>query len=69
MELNIINRIKNILAWRREYQRVYAELASHTEREMNADLGLNRSDIAQLAADGANQRLRFGSHGHRFAHG
>jgi len=40
-----------------------------TEREMNADLGLNRSDIARLAAEGANQRLKLGSHGHRFAHG
>ena len=53
--LNLIDRFKIALAWRREYLRVYAELDSYTQREMKADLGLNRSDIPTIAAMAADQ--------------
>ncbi|WP_200841134.1 hypothetical protein [Geminicoccus flavidas] len=53
--LSITNRIKFALAWRRVYLRVQAELSCYTEREMKADLGLNRSDIPKIAAKAADQ--------------
>jgi uncharacterized protein YjiS (DUF1127 family) len=55
--LNIIDRIKISLAWHRQYRRVYAELDSYTQREMKADLGLNRSDIPEIAAMAADQYI------------
>ena len=51
--LHVIQRIKLDMACRREYRRVYSELSSHTERQMNTDLGLCRSDIAEIAAKAA----------------
>jgi uncharacterized protein YjiS (DUF1127 family) len=55
--LNIVERIQISLAWRREYRRVHAELDSYTQREMKADLGLNRSDIPAIAAMAADQHI------------
>jgi uncharacterized protein YjiS (DUF1127 family) len=65
---NLINHLKIHLAWHREYRRIYAELDSYTQREMKADLGLNRSEIPELAAMAADQhvnrfvRPQFSSH-------
>jgi uncharacterized protein YjiS (DUF1127 family) len=50
-------RIRLELFWRRAYRRVRAELASYTDRELNSDLRLARSEIDDIAAEGADERV------------
>lgn len=52
--MNLFKRIKLHLLWRREAARIRNELAAYTEREMRQDLGLNPSDIPDVAAQGAD---------------
>ena len=49
--MNLLERIEHALLRRRECRRVRAELETYSERELNADLRLNRSDIPDLAAE------------------
>ena len=49
--MNLLKRIGHALLRRRECRRVRAELETYSERELNADLRLNRSDIPALAAE------------------
>jgi hypothetical protein len=49
--MNLSKRIGLALLRRRECRRVRAELETYPERELNADLRLNRSDIPDLAAE------------------
>lgn len=43
--------------WHREFHKVRAELESYSERELTADLQLNRSGIPGIAADAADERV------------
>src|SRR4051794_1294075 len=49
--MNLSKRIGHALLRRRERRRVRAELETYSERELNADLRLSRSDIPDLAAE------------------
>jgi uncharacterized protein YjiS (DUF1127 family) len=42
---------------RREFRAVRAELERYSERELNADLGLSRSAIPEIAAEAADRRV------------
>jgi uncharacterized protein YjiS (DUF1127 family) len=55
--MNFLGYIKLALLWRREYRRARAELESASERELGADLRLNRSDVPDVAAETADERL------------
>ncbi len=55
--MNLLNHLKLALLRRRAFHKVSAELESHAERELMADLRLNRSAIPALAADAADQRV------------
>src|SRR3954452_7269970 len=48
--MNLLKHIGHALLRRRECRRVRAELETYSERELSADLRLNRSDIPALAA-------------------
>jgi uncharacterized protein YjiS (DUF1127 family) len=43
--------------WWREFRRVRAELGCYSERELMADLRLNRSEIPGIAAEAADERV------------
>jgi uncharacterized protein YjiS (DUF1127 family) len=45
------------LVWRRAYRRVRAELAAYSDRELMADLRLNRSDIDRVAVEAADEQV------------
>ena len=49
--MNFLKHIEHVLLRQRECRRVRAELETYSERELNADLRLNRSDIPDLAAE------------------
>ena len=49
--MKLSKRIGLALLRRRERRRVRAELETYSERELNADLRLSRSDIPDLAAE------------------
>ena len=51
--MNLLRRIELYRLWRREYARVHAELGSFSQRELQSDLFLNRSDIPDVAAQAA----------------
>jgi uncharacterized protein YjiS (DUF1127 family) len=55
--MNILRSLE--LAWLRhsEYRKARAELDSYSERQLNSDLRLNRSDIPDLAAEAADVRV------------
>jgi uncharacterized protein YjiS (DUF1127 family) len=55
--MNILRSLE--LAWLRhgEYRKARAELDSYTERQLNSDLRLNRSDIPDIAAEAADARV------------
>jgi len=55
--MNILRSLE--LAWLRhgEYRKARAELDSYTERQLNSDLRLNRSDIPDIAAEAAEARV------------
>ena len=55
--MNLLHHLKLALLRRRAFRKVSAELESHAERELMADLRLNRSAIPAIAADAADQRV------------
>ena len=55
--MTLFQRIELARLWRREYRRVRGELETHTQRELSTDLGLNRSDIPDIAAEAADQKV------------
>jgi hypothetical protein len=55
--MNLLNHLKLALIRRREFLKVRAELESYSERELMADLRLNRSAIPAVAAEAADQRV------------
>ena len=55
--MNLPERIGLALLRRREFLRARAELETYSERELNADLRLSRSDIPDLAAATADERV------------
>jgi hypothetical protein len=55
--MNPIKHLKLALLRRRAFRRVRAELENYSERELMADLRLNRSAIPDLAAEAADQQL------------
>ena len=54
--MNVLNRALRVWAQQREFCAVFAELARHTERELN-DMGIDRSDITQIAYQEAERRI------------
>ena len=50
-------RIQLELVWRRAYRQVRAELATYSDRELLTDLRLARSEIGEIAAEGADERV------------
>ena len=55
--MNLLNHLKLALLRRRAFRKVSAELESYAERELMADLRLNRSAIPAIAAEAADQRV------------
>ncbi len=55
--MNLLHHLKLALLRRRAFRKVSAELESHAERELMADLRLNRSAIPAIAAEAADQRV------------
>ena len=55
--MNLLRSIELALLRQREYRKARAELETYSERELNSDLRLNRSDIPALAAEAAEQRV------------
>jgi uncharacterized protein YjiS (DUF1127 family) len=53
--MNLFHHLKLAVLWRREFNRVRSELSSYSERELSADLRLNRSDIPAIAAEAADE--------------
>ena len=45
------------LVWRRAYAQARTELMSYSDREMQADLLRSRSEIGEIAAEAADDRL------------
>ena len=54
--MNLLNQALGVWGQHREFRAVFAELASHTERELN-DMGIDRNDITQLAYQEAERRI------------
>jgi len=54
---NLRQRLHHARDGHREYRRAHAELDHYSEREITADLGISRSDIAEMAAATADQRV------------
>ncbi len=50
-------RIALALLWRREFRKARAELETYSERELESDLRINRSDIPEIAAEAADQSV------------
>jgi uncharacterized protein YjiS (DUF1127 family) len=50
-------RIQLQMVWRRAYRQMRAELATYSDRELMTDLHLTRSEIDDIAAEGADERL------------
>jgi hypothetical protein len=55
--MNLLNHLKLALIRHRAFRKVSAELESYSERELMADLRLNRSAIPAIAAEAADQRV------------
>ena len=55
--MNLLNHLKLALLRRRAFRKVSAEFESYAERELMADLRLNRSAIPAIAAEAADQRV------------
>jgi hypothetical protein len=55
--MDLFNHLKLALLRHREFLKVSAELESYSERELMADLRLNRSAIPAIAAEAADQRV------------
>ena len=54
--MNILTHALNVWAQHREFRAVFAELARHTDREL-LDMGIDRSDITQIAYQEAERRI------------
>ena len=54
--MNLLNHALSVWAQHREFRAVFAELARHTDRELN-DMGIDRSDITQIAYQEAERRI------------
>ena len=54
--MNVLNHALRVWAQHREFRAVFAELARHTDRELN-DMGIDRSDITQIAYQEAERRI------------
>lgn len=52
--MNLFKRIKLHLLWHREAARIRNELSTYSPRELQQDLGINPSDIGDVAARGAD---------------
>lgn len=50
-------RIQLDLVWQRAYRQVRGELATYSDRELMTDLRLARSEIGEIAAEGADERV------------
>lgn len=55
--MDLVKHMQLWLIWRREFARIRAELGWYSERELTADLRLNRSDIPAIAREAADQSL------------
>jgi hypothetical protein len=55
--MDLLNYLKLALIRRRAFLKASAELESYSERELMADLRLNRSAIPAIAAEAADQRV------------
>ena len=55
--MDLLKRIKLHLLWRREFARISGELDCYSQNELRSDLGLNRSDIPDVAARGADEHV------------
>ena len=64
----IYRRLELASIWRREFHRVRSELACYSERQLNADLRMSRSDIPYIAMEAANERVAARVQ-HGFRHG
>lgn len=53
----LARRVERARIWRREFSRVRDELSTYSERELAADLLINRSAIGELATRAADERL------------
>ena len=54
--MNVLNHALSVWAQHREFRAVLAELARHTDRELD-DMGIDRSDITQIAYQEAERRI------------
>ena len=54
--MSVLNHALSGWAQYREFRAVFAELARHTDRELN-DMGIDRSDITQIAYQEAERRV------------
>ena len=54
--MNVLNHALRVGAQHREFRAVLAELARHTDRELD-DMGIDRGDIARIAYREAEQRI------------
>ena len=54
--MNILTHALNVWTQHREFRAVFAELARHTDREL-LDMGIDRSDITQIAYQEAERRV------------
>ena len=55
--MNLFTQLKLALAWHREFNRVRAELESHSQRQISGDLRLNLSDAPDVAAKAADEHI------------
>ena len=55
--MNLLEHVELALLRHREYRKVRAELETYSERELNADLRLNRSGIPELATEAGDERV------------
>jgi uncharacterized protein YjiS (DUF1127 family) len=54
--MNVLNHALSVWAQHREFRAVLAELARHTDRELD-DMGIDRSDITRIAYQEAERRV------------
>ncbi len=54
--MTFLKQIRLALVRRRAYREACAELDTYSERELNADLGLSRSNIPDIAREAAERR-------------
>ena len=54
--MNVLNHALSIWAQHREFRAVFAELARHSDRELN-DMGIDRSDTTRIAYQEAERRV------------